>query len=316
MRWLLSLLMGKHSSATHGRRPLLPAGAAAGCGWGFLGILAFSFTVPFTSLAVGGLSPLFIGSGRAVVAAVLAAVALGATRQSLPSRRVWGRLAVVAGGVVVGFPLLTSYALTTVPASHAAAVIALLPATTAAMAVVRARERPPMAFWVIGGAGATLTMVVASTHSGGLGDVGWADLLLLGAVLSAGIGYAEGGLLARELGAWQTMSWALVLSAPLMAALTLYAVAQQAVSASPVEWLSFAYLAVVSMFLAFFAWYRGLAIGPMAQVSQVQLLQPVLSISWAVLLLGEQITLVTVLGGVGVIACASAVMRVRLGYLF
>jgi drug/metabolite transporter (DMT)-like permease len=301
-----------HSSATLDPVPLLPTVSRAGWAWGFLGILAFSFTVPFTRVAVGGLSPLFIGSGRAVVAALLAGVALTVTRQALPPKHIWGRLAVVAGGVVVGFPLLTSYALTAVPASHAAAVIALLPAATAAMAVLRGHERPPVAFWVIAATGALVTMGVASAHSGGFGDLHWADLLLFGAVVAAAIGYAEGGLLARQLGAWQTVSWALVLSSPMMLALSSHAVAQDPVTASPVEWLAFAYLGAVSMFLGFFAWYRGLAIGPMAQVSQVQLVQPVLSITWAVLLLGEHVALVTVVGGLSVIACAGAAVRVRL----
>ena len=131
-----------------------------------------------------------------------------------------GALAVVGGGVVVGFPLLTSFALTTVPASHGAVVIALLPAATATMAVLRGHERPPVLFWVITGVGAVAAMGFASAQSGGLGQLHWSDLLLFGAVLAAAIGYAEGGLLARELGAWQTVSWALVLCSPLMVFLT------------------------------------------------------------------------------------------------
>ena len=116
----------------------------AGLLWGLVGVLAFSFTVPLTRVAVADLSPLFIGSGRAVIAAVLAALALAITRQRLPRGRQWLRLAVIAGGVVLGFPLLTSYALTAVPASHGAVVIALLPAATAVMAVIRGHERPPV----------------------------------------------------------------------------------------------------------------------------------------------------------------------------
>ncbi|MEJ7704159.1 MAG: EamA family transporter [Geodermatophilaceae bacterium] len=93
-----------------------------------------------------GLSPLFIGSGRAVGAAALAALCLFATRQAVPSTRQWARLAVVAGGVVVGFPLLTSYALTQAPATHGAVVIGLLPAATAVMAVLRGKEHVPVSF--------------------------------------------------------------------------------------------------------------------------------------------------------------------------
>ena len=280
--------------------------------WGLIGVLAFSFTVPFTRVSVGGLSPLFIGSGRAVIAALLAAAALALTRQRLPRGMHWVRLAVVAGGVVVGFPLLTSYALQVVPASHGAMVIAVLPAATAVLAVIRGRERPPLAFWVMAIVGAVVAIVFASMQGGGFGHLTVSDGLLFGAVVSAAVGYAEGGLLARELGSWQTVSWALVLAAPLMIVLAAVAWAQQPMSAQPVEWAAFGYLALVSMFLGFFAWYRGLAIGPMAQVSQVQLVQPVLSILWAAFLLHEELSWTTVLGGLAVIVCAGIAVRTRL----
>src|SRR4051794_31123695 len=250
--------------------------------------------------------------GRAVVAALLAAAALAATRQRLPSRRQWARLAVVGGGVVAGFPLLTSFALTTAPASHGAVVIALLPAATATMAVLRGHERPPVTFWVIAGVGAVAAIGFASAQWGGLGQLRSPDLLLFGAVVAAAIGYAEGGLLARELGAWQTVSWALVLCAPVMVGLTVLAAIQETPHGAASQWASFAYLGVISMFLGFFAWYRGLAIGAMAQVSQVQLIQPVLSIAWAGLVLGEQLTWATICGGLVVILCAGSAVRVRL----
>ncbi len=234
------------------------------------------------------------------------------TRQRLPHGRQWVRLAVVGGGVVVGFPLLTSFALTTAPASHGAVVIALLPAATATMAVLRGHERPPVMFWVVSGVGAVAAMGFASAQWGGLGHLRWSDALLFGAVLAAAVGYAEGGLLARELGAWQTVSWALVLCSPLMVVLTLWSATRQTPSGTPMQWVAFAYLGVVSMFLGFFAWYRGLAIGPMAQVSQVQLVQPVLSLCWAGLLLGERLTWTTVVGGLVVILCAGVAVRARL----
>ncbi|MDQ0028882.1 drug/metabolite transporter (DMT)-like permease [Arthrobacter bambusae] len=297
---------------------MIPSRSAPGLWWGLLGVAAFSFTVPFTRVAVGGLSPLFIGAGRAVVAAILAASALALTRQRLPRGRQWARLALVAAGIVVGFPLLTSYALTTAPASHGAVVIALLPAATATAAVLRGREHPSVAFWLVTAVGAAAAMAFALAQSGnplqsgGFGQTGWADVLLLGAVGAAAIGYAEGGLLARELGAWQTVSWALVLALPLMAALTTLSMTQHPPAASAVQWAAFAYLGVVSMFFGFFAWYRGLAIGPMAKVSQIQLVQPVLSICWAGLLLGESLDWTTAIGGLAVIVCAGAAVRVRL----
>ncbi len=271
--------------------------------------------MPLTRVAVadGDMSPLFAGSARAVIAAVLAALALAITRQRMPRGTQWLRVAVVAGGAVVGFPLLTSYALTTAPASHGAVVIALLPAATAVAAVLRARERPRRSFWIAAGVGAVAAVAFALIQGGGIGGLHRADLLLFAAVIVCAIGYAEGGMLARELGAWQTISWALVLASPLMVLLTGISLADGVPSGAPVQWAAFAYLAVVSMFLGFFAWYRGLAIGPMAQVSQVQLAQPVMSICWAALLLHEHLTWPTVVGGLVVIACALLAVRARNG---
>ncbi|MEB0287870.1 DMT family transporter [Cryobacterium sp. 10S3] len=290
--------------------PLSPS--RAGLAWGFLGVAAFSFTVPFTRVAVESMAPLFIGSGRAVVAAVLATAALIITRQRLPRGHQWSRLAVVAGGVVIGFPLLTSFALTAASASHGAVVIALLPAATAVMAVIRGKERPPLSFWIMATVGAMVAVAFASLQGGEGIRLQWSDLLLFGAVMAAAIGYAEGGLLAREIGAWQTVSWALVLAAPLMVTLTTIAIVDQPPTGTLTQWAAFAYLGVVSMFLGFFAWYRGLAIGPMAQVSQVQLIQPVLSILWAALILHEQLTWQTIIGGTAVILCAGIAVRTRL----
>jgi drug/metabolite transporter (DMT)-like permease len=288
-----------------------PRTALSGLGWGFLGVLAFSFTVPLTRVAVGGLDPLFIAAGRAVVAALLASVALFATRQPLPRGRQWPRLAVVALGVVFGFPLLTTYALTTVPASHGAVVIALLPAATAVLAVVRGREHPPAAFWWTALLGAVVAVVFASLQGGGLGHFHRSDLFLFGAVLAAAVGYAEGGLLSRTLGSWQTISWALIASAPPMIVLTVVSLSRETPSATPVEWASFAYLAAVSMFLGFVAWYRGLAIGPMSRVSQIQLIQPVFTIAWATVLLSEPLTWTTAVAAAAVIASAAAAVRTR-----
>jgi drug/metabolite transporter (DMT)-like permease len=191
-------------------------------------------------------------------------------------------------------------------------VIALLPAATAVTAVIRGKECPPLSFWGMAAIGALAALVFASLQGGGFGQLRWSDLLLFGAVIAAAVGYAEGGLLSRELGSWQTVSWALVLASPLMIALTVVSMIQQPPSGTSIEWAAFAYLAVVSMFLGFFAWYRGLAIGPMAQVSQVQLVQPVLSIIWAALLLGEELTWPTILGGLAVILSVGIAVRLRL----
>jgi drug/metabolite transporter (DMT)-like permease len=303
--------MRDNSSATALATPPLSR-TRAGLWWGLLGVAAFSLTLPLTRIAVEGMSPLFIGAGRAVIAAVLAGIALTVTRQRLPTWTQWRRLVFVAAGVVAGFGLLTSFALQHTSASHGAVVIALLPAATAAVTVLRTREHPPRRFWLAAGAGAVAAVAFAALGNGGLGQLGWPDLLLFAAVAAAAVGYTEGGLLARELGAWQTISWALVLGAPVMTAATAFALAQEPLSATPVQWSAFAYLAAVSMFLGFFAWYRGLALGPMAQVSQVQLVQPVMTIAWAALLLGEPLGLATLLGGLAVVACAALAVRSRL----
>lgn len=257
------------------------------------------------------MSALFVGSGRAVIAAVLAALALGLTRQKLPRGKQWIQSAVVAGGAVVGFPLLTSFALTTAPASHGAVVIALLPAATAVIAVLRTGERPAHSFWIAATLGAVAAMTFAVIQGGGFAGLHVSDLLLFAAVIVCAIGYAEGGLISRALGSWQTISWALGVASPLMIVLTGIAVVQHPPTGALVQWGAFAYLAAVSMFLGFFAWYRGLAIGLMAHVSQVQLTQPVMSILWTGLLLGEYIGWQTIIGGIAVIGCALLAVRAR-----
>lgn len=257
------------------------------------------------------MSPLFVGAGRAVTAAFLAAAALFFTRQAVPRGTQWIQVAVVAGGAVAGFPLLTSFALTAVPASHGAVVIAALPAATAVAAVLRTGERPVRSFWIAAAVGAIAALGFALIQGGGFGAFHGSDLMLFAAVVVCAVGYAEGGILSRSLGSWQTISWALVLASPLMILLTGVAVAQQPPAGTAGQWAAFAYLSVASMFLGFIAWYRGLSIGPMAQVSQVQLAQPVMTICWAAIILQESIGWPTVLGGVAVIGCALLAVRAR-----
>lgn len=304
IRLLLLWSMRIDNSATDDRAKVLPGGF-----WGFLGVLTFSFTVPFTRVAVETLSPTFVGAGRAVVAAVFAGLALWLTRSARPHGRQWIQVAVVAGGAVLGFPLLTSYAMITAPASHGAVVVALLPAATAVIAVLRTGQRPVRAFWVASGLGALAAVVFASAQGGSISGLHSADLLLLAAVVVCAAAYAEGGLLARSLGSWQTISWALVLASPVTVALSVDEVVGKHINGSPASWLAFAYLAVFSMFLGFVVWYRGLAIGPMAQVSQIQLVQPVLSICWVAIILHESLTWQTIVGGLAVVTCALLAVR-------
>ena len=279
--------------------------------WGLLGVLAFSFTLPFTRLAVAEIDPLFIAGGRAVVAAALAVIALAIVRPRRPRGRQWVRVAIAGLGVIAGFPIFTSLALQTVPSSHGAVVIGLLPAATAIAAVIRGGERPSFLFWVASTAGAIAVVGFVVLTSGGFGGLHPSDFLLLGAVASAAIGYAEGALLSRELGSWQTICWSLIVVLPIMAGVTFLGLGDGWPQAGPEHWWSFAYLAVVSMFLAFFAWYRGLAIGPIATVSQIQLVQPVFTIVWSGVLLGEVLGWQVWLGAAVVLACAAVAVRAR-----
>jgi len=278
--------------------------------FGALGVLAFSFTVPLTRVAVGELGGVFVGLGRAVVAAGLAGTLLLVTRQKVPERRYWGRLFAVGLGVIVGFPLLTSLALRELPAADGAVIVGLLPAATAAMAVLRAGERPSRAFWgaCVFGLFAVL-LFAASRGAGLLPDAG--HLLVLAAVVAGAVGYAEGGALSRELGGWRVISWSLVMFAPFLLPFVVVAALDSGLRAGTEAWLSFGYVSVVSMFLGFFAWYRGLAVGGVARVGQVQLAQPVLTLAWSALLLGERIGPLTLLCALLVLGSVLASQRTR-----
>ncbi len=260
----------------------------AGFWYGLLGVLGFSLTLPATRLAVVELDPTFVGLGRAIVAALLAAMVLRATRQKLPGREHVRPLITVACGVVVGFPLLSAWALRQVPASHGAVMLGLLPLATAIAGVFRAGERPSRSFWLASVAGSAL--VVGFALVSGDGSLHSADLALLGAIVAAALGYAEGGRLARVLGSWQVICWALLIAAPVLLLPVVWSAAAHGLRASWTAWACFGYVSVVSMLLGFFAWYRGLALGGIARVGQVQLLQPFCTLAASALFLGERIT--------------------------
>jgi drug/metabolite transporter (DMT)-like permease len=232
-----------------------------------------------------------------------------ATRQRAPTRGQAARLGVVALGVVVGFPLFSSLALRELTAAHGAVIVGLMPAATAIMAVVRAGEQPSRGFWLTSGAG--LVAVLAFAALQGAGAPTAADLLVLAAVALGALGYAEGGALAREMGGWQVICWALVLSAPFLAPVAAVAAARDGLDAGADAWLGFAYVSLVSMFLGFFAWYAGLARGGVAKIGQVQLAQPVLTLAWSALLLGEHVDAATLLAALAVLASVAATQRTR-----
>jgi len=275
---------------------------------GAVGVVAFSMTLPATKLALHGLQPVFVSLGRALVAAALSAICLVVTRQPPPSVSQWRRLAVVGAGAVVGFPILSAFALEHLTAAHSAVITGLLPAATAVMAVLRAGERPSPTFWLACAAGAGCVLVFAWTQ--GAGSVSVWDLLVLAAVALAGLAYAEGAALTRELGAWQTMCWALVLTAPLLV-VPVAAASAGAASAPPEAWLGLAYVSIVSMFLGMFAWYRALSVGGTARIGQLQLAQPVLTLAWSAALLGEAVGIGTLVAALAVIGSVAVTQRVR-----
>lgn len=263
-------------------------GETAGLVLGILAVAAFSATLPATRVAVMHLDPFFVGLGRSVAAAVLALALLVLARQPLPTGRQIKGLLIVAGGVVAGFPLLSSWAMQQLPAAHAAVMTGLLPLLTAVAAALRTGERPSAGFWLASIAGSA-TVLVFGALSGGK-ELHMADTLLFAAAVAGAIGYAEGGRLAREIGGWQVICWALVLAAPFLALPFGIAVWQHGASAPREAWLGFAYLALVSQLLGFFAWYQALALGGVTRVSQVQLIQPFMTLTVSALVLGEHIT--------------------------
>lgn len=289
-------------------QPAITGGVALG----FLGVLAFSFSLPATKLAVGGLDPWFVAFGRAAGAGALALVFLAATRASLPTRAQAGRLLLVALGIVVGFPLCTSLALVTETSAHGAVVIAGLPMTTAIFAVLRAGERPKPVFWLASAVGLVAVLAFVGFTGGLRGGFSVADIALLAAVVLAAVGYAEGGAMSRELGGAQTISWALVLALPVSVPITT-ATSPGLGTVDASAWLGFAYVTVVSMYLGFFAWYAGMARGGVARIGQVQLAQPVLTLAWSAVLLDERVDAITLLAALAVLACVVWTQRVRAG---
>lgn len=291
---------------------------------GLLGVALFALSLPAMRLAVGTpaaaqLAPLFVALARAALAGLLAAVWLRWRGTPWPARRLWPAIASVAAGVVFGFPVLTSLALRQVDAVHASLMLGLLPLATAAFGAQLARQRPSAAFWFWACAGSALVCAYALQPSGtppsaaGAGlRLQPADGLLALAMLAGGWGYARGARLAQQLPAEQVISWAVVFSLPLTLPATLWLWPQPAAAIAPASWGALVYLGSVSMWLGFFAWYGALALGGTVRVSQVQLLQPFLSMLAAKLLLGERLDTTTLLFAVAVMATVLAGRRARL----
>lgn len=288
--------------------PQARSGAAErrGLALGLLGVLVFALTLPMTRLAVGAdgapqLSGSFVAFGRAAVAGLLSATFLWLTRAPRPAAQDWRAIAAVAAGAVFGFPLCTSIALRQVDAVHASVMLGVLPLATAAVGARVFRQRPSGGFWACSALGSVLVAAYALHTSGGAGlALRPADGLLLAGMAWGAVAYVAGAHLAGRLPAEHVICWALVLSLPV----TLPAAAWTAPQATirPAAWAGFGYVALFSMWLGFFAWYRGLALGGTVRVSQVQLLQPFLSMLAAVPLLGETLDTVSLAFGVAVFA--------------
>ena len=256
--------------------------------FGLLGVLAFSFSLPMTRLATRELDPTFVGLGRALLAAVLSICLLAFKRQPIPARNQWLGLSLVTVGVVIGFPLASSWAVRFVPSAHAAVINALLPLTTAIGGAIANRQRPSALFWLAACGGSATVFGYLFITNGITIEAG--DALMLIAVAIATLGYVAGGNMSRVIGSWQTICWANVIAAPFLVIPVWSRVAMFGIQASTTSWGAFLYLGCISMFLGFFAWYRGLALGGIARVSQVQLVQAFLTVLWAALLLGESIS--------------------------
>jgi drug/metabolite transporter (DMT)-like permease len=277
---------------------------------GMVGVLAFSITLPATRVAVPQLGAAFVGFGRGFVAGLLALLVALVMREPVPDRRHWKGIAIVSLGVTVGFPLFSAFALRSLPSAHAAVVVGLLPAATAVMAVLLVGERPHLPFWIASGAGVLAVLGFAAVE--GAGRPQPADLLLLIAVLGGAVGYAEGGRLAREIGGFRVILWALIFCLPVLVVPVGWILMRSGVPhGTPAAWLWFAWVALISQFLAFVPWYRSLVLAGVAYTSQLQLAQPVLTLGWSVIILGEHISGLTVAAALFVIACTAATQWTR-----
>ena len=287
-----------------------PQHETRGLWFGLLGVVIFAMTLPMTRLAVGPASdpqlpPLFVTAGRAAFAGVLSLFYLAFTRAPLPRRADIAALAVSAAGTVAGFPLFLALALRHVDAMHAAVITGVLPLVTALAAAWHLRQRPSNGFWACALLGCALVLGFAAQR--GSGRLVAADGLLLLAIASASIGYVAGAQLSSRMRAEQVICWVLVGSLPFTAPVTLLAWPTQAVT--PAAWGGFGYVTLFSMWLGFFAWYRGLALGGTVRVSQVQLVQPFLALLFAVPVLGERLDATTLVCSLAVIATVFAGKR-------
>lgn len=274
-----------------------------------LGVVAFSLTFPATAWGLEGFGPWSLIAVRSILAAVIAGSCLLALRVTLPERRHWFGLAVVGGGVVLGFPLLTTLALQTSTTAHAAVVVGLLPLTTALLSALRLGTRPSRTFWIAALAGAAAVLAFTVQQSGGA--LTTADAYLFAALLVCAAGYTEGGRLARVMPGWQVIGWALVLCVPLTVPMAAVALSFEPVHLTAHSVTGLLWVAAGSQFLGLVVWYRGMAAIGIPKASQLQLAQPLLTLVWSVLLLGEHLTVAAPLTAAAVLVCIAVTQRAR-----
>ncbi|MBP1843377.1 drug/metabolite transporter (DMT)-like permease [Rhizobium petrolearium] len=278
-----------------------------GWGSGLLGVIIFSGSLPATRVAVADFSPLFLTSARAVIAAMFGAALLFTLRQPRPAFGDLLSLAVVAIGVVIGFPLLTALALQYITSAHSIVFIGLLPLATAIFGVLRGGEHPNPFFWLFSGLGSVIVTGFALTFGGEVSVTG--GLLMFAAIVICGLGYAEGAKLSRTLGGWQVISWALILALPLMAAFALTTLPDTWQGIGSASWIGLAYVSIFSMLVGFVFWYRGLALGGIAAVGQLQLLQPFFGLLLASGLLHEEVSAMMVVATLATVLCVAGARR-------
>ncbi|MEV8044207.1 DMT family transporter [Streptomyces griseoluteus] len=289
-------------AVTAPREPLL-----VGTGQAALGVVAFSLTFPATAWGLESFGPWSLVAVRGVLAALVAGACLLLLRVPLPEARHLPGLAMVGIGTVLGFPLLTTLALQTSTTAHAAVVVGLLPLTTAAVSALRTGVRPSRRFWTAALAGAAAVVAFTVTQSGGA--LTRADVYLFGALLICAAGYTEGGRLARVMPGWQVIGWALVLCLPLSALGTAVALGHEPVRLTAHGIAGVLWVAVGSQFLGLLLWYRGMAVVGIPRASQLQLAQPLLTLVWSALLLGEHVPAAAPLTAVAVLVCIAVTQR-------
>jgi drug/metabolite transporter (DMT)-like permease len=268
---------------------------------GSLAVVAFSGSLPATRIAVLDMSPWFLTGARATIAAVLGALCLWAFRAPWPKKSEIGSLLIVAGGTVIGFPLLTAIALQTVSSVHSIVFTGLLPLSTALFATLLGEKRPTKMFWLFSGLGAACILAFAAVQGFAVSPMG--DLLMLAAIIVCGLGYAEGGRLGRRLGGWQVICWALLIALPVMGPVMMLTLPADMAAISWPAWLGLGYVSIFSMLIGFFFWYHGLSLGGIAAIGQLQLIQPFLALILAALLLKEPVGLSVVAVMLAIVAC-------------